>query len=120
MDITVIHISASGEGDHFGILFDNDDPDDDGQDYEPYGPYLIVQRQFEDGDHRVCYVETHDEDYRGHFRLRLITFSETRFAMEILRRRKRLVSVSYQLSKPDFEAAERVVNVIFGDQPIQS
>jgi hypothetical protein len=101
------------------MSFDNDDPDDDGPDYEPSGPYLIVQRQFEDGDDRIFYVETRDEDYRGHFRLRLITFSESRFAMEILRRQKRLVSVSYHLSKPDFEAVKRVVNVIFDEQPIE-
>lgn len=116
MDITVKYVSASGEGDYFGISFNNDDPDDDNrQDHEPSGPYLIVQRQFEDGDDRICYVETHDEDYCGHFRLRLIVFSETRFAVELPRRRKSLVSVSYRLSKPDFEAVKRVVNVIFGD-----
>jgi phage repressor protein C with HTH and peptisase S24 domain len=115
MDITVKYVSASGEGDYFGISFDNDDPDDDGPDYEPTGSYLIVQRHFEDGDGRICYVETHDEDYRGHYRLRLITFSETHFAMELQRQSNRLVSVSYDLSKPDFEAVQRVVSVIFGD-----
>lgn len=120
MDITVKHVSASGEGDYFGMSFDNDDPDDDGQDYEPSGPYLIVQRQFEDGDDRICYVETHDEDYCGHFKVRLVTFSDTRFAMELVRRRKKLISVSYDLSKQDFEAVERIVNVIFGDLPIES
>lgn len=119
MDITVKYVSASGEGDYFGMSFDNDDPDDEGKDYEPSGPYLIVQRQFEDGDDRICYVETHDEDYCGHFKVRLITFSDTRFAMEVVRRRKRLISVSYDLSKQDFEAVERIVNVIFGDQPIE-
>jgi hypothetical protein len=116
MDITVKYVSASGEGDYFGISFNNDDPDDDNrQDHEPSGPYLIVQRQCEDGDERICHVETHDEGYCGHFRLRLIMFSETRFAIELLRQRKRLVSVSYRLSKRDFEAVERVVNVIFDD-----
>ena len=32
--------------------------------------YLLVQRQFEDDDGGVCYIETHDHDtYTGHFPL---------------------------------------------------
>jgi len=120
MDITVKYVSASDDGDYFGLSFDNKEPDEDGQDYEPFGPYLIVQRQFEDGADRICYVETHDEDYCGHFKVRLITFSDTRFAVELVHRCKKLISVSYDLSNRDFEAVERIVKVIFGDLPINS
>jgi len=120
MDITVKYVTASEEGDYFGLSFDNGEPDEDGLDYEPSGPYLIVQRQFEDGADRICYVETHDEDYCGHFKVRLITFSDTRFAVELVHRRKKLISVSYDLSKRDFEVVERIVKVIFGDLPINS
>ncbi len=120
MDITAKYVSASEAGDYFQISFKSDDPDgDDRQDDEPPGPYLIVQRQFEDDDDQLCYVETHDEDYCGHFRLRLIGFSETRLTLELLRRNKRVVTVNYRLSKPDFEAVERVIKVIFGDQALE-
>jgi hypothetical protein len=122
MDITAKYVSACEAGDYFQISFGSDDPDgDDRQDNEPLSPYLIVQRQFddEDDDDQLCYVETHDEDYCGHFRLRLIEFSETRLTLEILRRHKGVVTVNYRLLKPDFEATERVIKVIFGDQALE-
>jgi hypothetical protein len=56
---------------YFAFEFDNEDPSDD--DFALSGdgaPYLIVQRQFEDAEGGVCYIETHDHDtYSGHFRL---------------------------------------------------
>ena len=122
MDITAKYVSACEAGDYFQISFGSDDPDgDDRQENEPLSPYLIVQRQFDDevDDDQLCYVETHDEDYCGHFRLRLIEFSETRLTLEILRRHKGLVTVNYRLSKPDFEATERVIKAIFGDQALE-
>jgi hypothetical protein len=122
VDITAKYVLASEAGDYFQISFESDDPDgDDRQDNEPLGPYLIVQRQFddEDDDDQLCYVETHDEDYCGHFRLRLIEFSETRLTLEILQRHKRVVTVNYRLSKPDWEATKRVINVIFGDHTLE-
>ena len=120
MDITAKSVSASEAGDHFQISFKTDDPDGGyWQDEEPLGPYLIVQRQFEDDDDRLCYVESHDEDHCGHFRLRLIGFSETRLTFEILRRHKSVVTVNYRLSKPDLEATERFIKVIFGDQALE-
>lgn len=118
MEITVKHLSASEEGDYFALSFNNDDPNYDGPDYNPTGPYLIVQRQFEDGDDRICYVETHDHDWCGHFRVRLISFSDTRFVMEILDQDARQVSVGYNLPRSKFEAIESVVNVIFSEEPL--
>jgi len=54
-------------GQYFVVSFDNKDPRND--DFELSGdedPYLIVQRQFEDDDGGVCYIETHDHDtYSG-------------------------------------------------------
>jgi hypothetical protein len=42
---------------------------------------LIGLQRRQDGDGGVCYIETHDHDtYSGHFRLRLIRFTPTRFA----------------------------------------
>ena len=41
--------------------------DDDFDSSRPDHPYLVVQRQFEDDDGGVCYIETHDHDtYTGH------------------------------------------------------
>ena len=67
-----VSVGQSG-GEYFAVSFDNEDPGND--DFDLSGdedPYLIVQRQFEDDDGGVCYIETHDHDtFSGHFRLRL-------------------------------------------------
>src|SRR6266446_4802318 len=78
-------------------------------------PYLIVQRQFEDGDGGVCYIETHDHDtYSGHFRLRLIRFTPTRFAFEIARKDHEYVEVTCDLDAKRFGEVQRIVRIIFG------
>ena len=78
-------------------------------------PYLLVQRQFEDDDGGVCYIETHDHDvYTGHFRLRLIEFTPTRLAFEIARKGHKYVEVTYDLDATRFAAVQRIVHIVFG------
>jgi hypothetical protein len=87
------YISAGESGgEYFAVSFDNENPSNDEFELsDDEDPYLIVQRQFEDDDGGVCYIETHDHDtYSGHFRLRLLWFTPTRlwftptrFAFEI-------------------------------------
>jgi hypothetical protein len=81
-----VSIGEAGE-EYFEVSFDSEVPSDDDFDLSgPDHPYLIVQRQFEDDDGGVCYIETHDHDtYAGHFRLKLIEFTPTRLAFEIAR-----------------------------------
>jgi hypothetical protein len=70
---------------------------DRGQCAAPIRTYVLLQRQFEDEDGGVCYVETHDPDrYAGHFRLRLIEFTPSHLAFEIDRPQDRLVEVTYR------------------------
>jgi hypothetical protein len=91
----------------------NDDLDLSGDE----NPYLIVQRQLEDGDGGVCYIETHDHDtYSGHFRLRLIRFTPTRFAFEIARKDHKHVEVTCDLDAKRFDEVQRIVRIIFGVQ----
>jgi len=57
----------------------------------PDQPYLLVQRQFDDDDGGVCYIETLDHDtYTGHIRPRLIEFTPVRLAFDRRRRTERL------------------------------
>jgi hypothetical protein len=67
MDFCSHHVSTSEDGDYYGAIFESE------KDGEGASPYLIIQRQFEDDDGGVCYIETHDENYRGHFRLRFVS-----------------------------------------------
>jgi len=113
------HVSVSEFADeYFAVEFDNEHPSNDDLDLSgDDDPYLIVQRQFEDGDGGVCYIETHDYDtYSGHFRLRLIRFTPTRFAFEIARKDQKHVEVTYNLDAKRFDEVQRIVRIIFGVQ----
>jgi len=113
------HVSVGESGDeYFQVSFDSEAPTDDDFDLsKPVQPYLIVQRQFEDDDGGVCYIETHDHDtYTGHFRLRLIEFTPTRLAFEIARTDHKYVEVTYDLDTKRFGEVQRIVHIVFGVQ----
>jgi hypothetical protein len=67
-------------------------------------PILSFSGKFEDEDGGVCYIETHDHDtYSGHFRLRLIRFTPTRFAFAIARKDNKYVEVTYNSGAQRFD-----------------
>ena len=103
------HVSTSVSGDYYQALFEaNEDTSD------PASPYLLLQRQFEFPDGGRCYLETHDENYTGHFRLRRIACAPDRIVVELDRSRQNMVQVTFRLAASDFEEVRRVVNVITG------
>ena len=112
-----VSVGESG-GEYFQVSFRSKAPSDNDFDLSgPDNPYLIVQRQFEDDDDGVCYIETHDHDtYTGHFRLRLIEFTPTRLAFEIARPLHEYVEVIYELAAKRFREVQRIVHIIFGVQ----
>src|SRR5260221_11210269 len=82
------NVSIGEAGDeYFEVSFDSQVPSDDDFDLSgPDHPYLIVQRQVEDDDGGVCYIETNDHDTNaGHFRLNIIECTPTRLPLLIAR-----------------------------------
>ena len=70
---------------YFQVSFENQHPAADYDPSAPTEPYLLLQRQFEDDDGGVCYLETQDTDrFAGHFRLRLIEFTPARLVFDRL------------------------------------
>ena len=110
-----VSVGESG-GEYFQVSFDSEPPNDDDFDLSgPDLPYLIIQRQFEDDDGGVCYIETLDHDtYAGHFRLRLIEFTPTRLAFEIARKDHKYVEVTFDLNAKLFSEVKRIVHIVFG------
>ena len=119
MKLNARYVSISDFDDlYFQVLFENQDSAADYDPSAPTEPYLLLQRQFEDDDGRVCYLETHDTDrFAGHFRLRLITFTPTHLAFEIDRPEDRTVEVTYKLSTRRFREVQRILHIIFGVDP---
>ena len=108
------YVSAAEAGDYYQVSFETEDPGDDTT--NPPGldnPYLIIQRQFETPDGGRCYVETHDQDCVGHYRLKLIAFRPTQLVVAIERKSNTHVEVTYALDAVEFNEVQRVVNIIF-------
>jgi hypothetical protein len=113
------NVSVGESGDeYFQVLFECEPPSDD--DFDPSvhdNHYLVVQRQFEDDDGGVCYIETHEHDtYTGHFRLLLLEFTPARLAFKIARTNHNYVEVTYELDAKRFADVQRIVHIIFDVQ----
>ena len=99
----------------FQVSFDNERPTANYDSDAPMRPYALLQRQLEDDDGGICYLETHDPDrYAGHLRLRLVEFTPTCLGFEIERPQDRLVEVTFRLGPRRFREVQRIVNIIFG------
>jgi len=115
MRLRAKYVSASENGDYYQVAFENTDPASDAAVVDgPDSPYLLIQRQFEDPDDEECYVETHDEEYIGHFRLRSIEFSPCRLLLEIARHRNNRIEVIFDIGQSEFEEVQRVIDIISG------
>jgi hypothetical protein len=100
---------------YFEVSFDTEDPGADFDLSAPMKPYFLIQRQFEDDDRGVCYIDTHEPDrYAGHFRLRLGEFAPTRLVFDIDRATDRRIEVTFTLDPQRFQKVERIVCLIFG------
>ena len=108
-------VSATASGDYFQLsLGQEESAEAEADPYEVSGPYLLVQRQFEMFDHGQCYIETHDERYIGHFRLKLAKLTRTRLAFDIARNTNNHVEVSFALNASEFEEVKRIAEIVFG------
>lgn len=115
MQLFAKKVSAIASGDYYQVILDSDNRDED--QIDPFGqpePYILLQSQFEFSDGGKCYIESDDEEYIGHFKLKLLEFSPARLAFEIARRNNNRVEVSFALTAAEFEEALPIVEVIFG------
>jgi hypothetical protein len=105
-----VSTSVFGDGDYYQAAFEAEEDTDD-----PDSPYLLIQRQFEDPDDRRCYIETHDENYCGHFLLRRVDFTPQKLSIELDRPRDNFVSVTLAMVETEFAKASQVVKIISGE-----
>ena len=109
------NVSATASGDYYQLCLGPDETEDgEGSPFEVAGPYLLVQREFEFPGGAECYIESDNEDYIGHFPLKLIELTQSRLAFEILRPRNNRVNISFALEASEFDEVRRIAEIIFG------
>ena len=105
------HVSVSTfADDYFQVMFEAEEDAEDSD-----SPYLLIQRQFEDPEDELCYIETHDKKYIGHFILRRVEFTLHGLSIELNRRNGNLLSVTFTMAPSDFNEASRVMKIISGE-----
>ncbi len=104
------YISTSVSGDYYQVLFEEKN-----ESAQPDSPYLLIQRQFEIPDNGMCYVETHDKEYIGHFRFDRIDFRSDGIFIELNRSSKREIYVKFDLPITEFEKALAVIKILSGE-----
>ena len=105
-----VSTSISVGGDYYQVMFAAEEDTDDMD-----SPYLVIQRDFEMPDDDSCYVETHDERYRGHFILRRIEFTAEKLVIELDRPMNNLIGVTFSLATSEFKEASQVIKIISGE-----
>lgn len=104
------YVSTSANGDYYQAMFAVDEDTDNTN-----IPYLIIQRQFEEPEDEMCYIETHDRGYRGHFLVHRVEFTPKSLLVEFDRPSDNLISVTFLMAPAEFAEASRVMKIISGE-----
>jgi hypothetical protein len=91
-------VLTSVAGDYYQALFE-----ESRNETKLDSPYLLIQRQFEMSNGGKCYVETHNEECIGQFRLRRIDFSQNGISIEIDRSSNNGINITFSTTNAEFE-----------------
>lgn len=104
MKIAVDHVSVSEAGDYFQTVFEDED--------DSSGAYLLLQRQFEDEDGGRCYIETHDRNYVGHFRVKHARLGKTDFSVDLWRKSHSRIHVTFRRMVEGHAEVARILKIM--------
>ncbi len=101
MKITLNYVDVSIEGDYYQVHFDA--KEDDGSGEITDDPYFLLQRQFEMPDRGDVYIESHDDNYIGHYRVSRATLQRNKIHLELKRSKYSDVEISFKATGKKFE-----------------
>ncbi len=104
MKIRLDHVSASESGDYYQVLFEAEEDGD--------VAYVLIQRQFENPDGGLCYLESHDEAYIGHFKVVRAVLDRNRFCLELPRRKAAEVEVTFKTTDQNYNDVARIMRIM--------
>ncbi len=111
MKIRLDYVSVSVAGDYYQVMFEEKE-EDEGE--ETFGtPYVIIQRQFEMPDGGRIYLETHDENFIGHFRVRRCVLGPKMLFLQLQRKKAEHLEILFATSKHNYiELKEALLTMI--------
>jgi len=110
--IYVESVSASQSGDYFQVYFDNAET------------YFLIQWgiEFDDEDDEPRYIESNDESYIGHVKVRKARLSRSNFYIQVMRGKetKEIEIIFPDQNKNEFLEIERILKIIIPNITIEN
>ena len=110
MKIRLDYLSVSVAGDYYQVMFEEKEEDEWGETLDT--PYVLIQRQFEMPDGGRIYIETHDEDYIGHFAVTRSVLSPKELSLHLRRKRAAELEVTFNTSKREYTALKKALQTM--------
>jgi hypothetical protein len=110
MKITVNYIYVTIEGDYYQVCFD--EKEDDGSTEITNAPYFLIQRQFEMPDGGEIYIESHDDNYIGHFKVKESILQRDKFTIELKRPKFSYIEISFNSTENKFNALRSALKIM--------
>lgn len=104
MKIQLHDVSASESGDYYQVLFEGEL---DGEE-----AYVLVQRQVELPDGGLCYVESHDKDYIGHFKVTHAELGRNWFFLKLARKTAAELEVVFNTTDKNWRQVARIMQIM--------
>jgi hypothetical protein len=110
-------VSANQSGDYFQVYFCNDGT------HDKEDNYFLIQWgiEFDDEDDEPRYIESNDESYIGHVRVKKATLSRNNFYIQVIKGKetKEIEIIFPDQDKNGFLEVERILKVIIPNITIE-
>jgi len=113
MKIELNYVSISVAGDYYQVMIE--EKEDTGNEDDLDTRYFMIQRQFEMPDGGKIYIETHDYDYIGNFRVSRAELTPNRIFLRLQRNKSQDIEVTFKISKRKYHELIRVLRIMIPD-----
>ena len=110
MEIALNYVSVSISGDYYQVSFDA--KEEDGTDEITDDPYFLIQRQFEMPDGGKIYIESLDENYKGHFAIKGAVLQKDKIVLELKRPNYSKIEISFEATEKEFKELHNAIKVM--------
>lgn len=117
MKIKLNHLSVSIEGDYYQVLFE--EKEDNGSAEITDDPYFLMQRQFEMYDGGEIYIESHDENYIGHFLVKSVVLKKNSFELELNKTEYSRIEVNFKAEEKDFNELQNAIKDMISEDKLK-
>jgi hypothetical protein len=117
MKTTLNYIHVSIAGDYYQVLFE--EKKDNGSSEITDDPYFLIQCQFEMYDGGEMYIESHDENYIGHYLIRKAILQKNKIELEIERPKYSKVEINFKATDNEFNELSNALITMIGKKKLK-